>query len=155
MPNHQYFQNGQHPWVYGPHQRTKLQVIVLNSHLSPKHRVSASDLRKGLHIGKLLYFFQLYQEELEWKDTARLGHPEDEAPATLPVLRESLTARCPGAANWKVHRITALGSAQAATTRGYSQLNQHLTQAGQTERPKPSHVPCWHFLWFREPRTGG
>lgn len=54
----------------------------------------------------LLFFFfsfQLYQEELEWKNTASLGCSEDEAHVTP---QESLTHWCPGTANWKIHRIT-------------------------------------------------
>lgn len=135
---------------------------ALNSKLSfsahvclQNHAVSASDLKKGLRTGKLLYFFQLYQEELEGKDTARLGHPEDEAHATLPVPRESLTPRRPTAANWKDHRITAFGSAQAATTRGYPQLNQQLTQPGELDRPKAITRPLLAFpLVRRAPNWG-
>lgn len=105
--------------------------LLFSTHVClQNHTVSASDPRKGLCTGKLLYFFQLYQEELEWKDTARLGHPEDEAHASLPVPRESLTPWCPSAASWKAHRITAFWSAQPATTKGYSQLNQQLMQPG-------------------------
>jgi len=59
IPSHEHFPSGRHPQVYGPRQGTELPVIVLNSRLSPKHRASDSDLKKGVRIGKLLYLFSL------------------------------------------------------------------------------------------------
>lgn len=130
IPSHQYFQNGQHPRAYGPHQRTELQPTVLNSCLSPKPHGFCFRPEEGLMHWQAPLLFQLYQEELERKDTARVGHPEDEAHASLPVPWESLTPWCPSAASWKAHRITAFWSAQPARTKGYSQLNQQLMQPG-------------------------
>lgn len=103
----------------GTHQGTELQV--LNSHLgSNTSQFLLQTWRFAYALGSSSDVPNCIKS-LRRKTAPSLGIQKTKHKPLCPW--ESLTLWCPSAATRKLHQIPGFGSTQAATTKGYSQLN--------------------------------